>query len=53
VSCALCVLVSEADIRNGAKHNPELLRLYADMERQSGFSFRQGFWLSDLLEVQA
>jgi 3'-phosphoadenosine 5'-phosphosulfate sulfotransferase (PAPS reductase)/FAD synthetase len=51
LSCAICVLASKADIINGAKHNPELLRLYVEMERQSGYTFRQGLALADLLEA--
>lgn len=48
LSCALCVLASRADITNGARHNPELLREYIAIEKESGFTFQHGFALSSL-----
>lgn len=56
LSCALCILGSRGDIENGARHNPELLQIYTDMERQTGFTFRQDLALTDVqarLAVQA
>lgn len=50
LSCALCVLASRNDLVNGARHNPELLRDYVQMEQESGFTFRQGLALSTLLD---
>lgn len=40
LSCALCILGSRNDIENGARHNSELLSVYADWERETGFTFR-------------
>lgn len=48
LSCALCVLASRNDLRNGAKHNPELFQELVAMERESGFTFRQDLALADL-----
>lgn len=48
LSCALCILGSRSDLRNGAKHNPELWRELVAMERESGFIFRQDLALADL-----
>ena len=58
LSCSMCVLASAHDIQNGAKHNLTTWLELALMEKQSGWSFQQGRWLSaldiDLLkQVQA
>ena len=50
LSCSICILASKSDIVNGARHNPELLAEYIQIERESGFTFRQGFALDGLLE---
>lgn len=48
VSCAMCILASEADIKNGAKHNPELYQELVQMEIESGFTFKKSFSLQTL-----
>jgi 3'-phosphoadenosine 5'-phosphosulfate sulfotransferase (PAPS reductase)/FAD synthetase len=48
LSCALCVLASLNDLMNGAEHNPDVYRELCRIEAVTGYSFRQGFWLSDL-----
>ena len=48
LSCSMCVLASARDIHNGAKHNLTTWLELALMERQSGWSFQQGRWLSAL-----
>ncbi len=48
LSCAICVLASRSDIRNGALHNPDLYQALVAMEQESGFSFRQDLRLADL-----
>lgn len=48
LSCALCVLASVGDLRNGARHHPELYATLVDMEERSGFSFQPSRWLRDL-----
>ena len=58
LSCSMCVLASAHDIQNGARHNLTTWLELALMEKQSGWSFQQGRWLSaldiDLLkQVQA
>ena len=48
LSCSMCVLASANDIRNGAEHNITTWLELALMEKQSGWSFQQGKWLSTL-----
>ena len=48
LSCSMCVLASARDIHNGAKHNLTTWLELALMEKQSGWSFQQGRWLSTL-----
>lgn len=48
LSCSMCVLASAHDIQNGAKHNLTTWLELALMEKQSGWSFQQGKWLSTL-----
>lgn len=48
LSCALCVLASLNDLINGAVHNPDTYREYCRIEAVTGYSFRKGFWLSDV-----
>jgi 3'-phosphoadenosine 5'-phosphosulfate sulfotransferase (PAPS reductase)/FAD synthetase len=48
VSCALCVLASPNDLRNGAEYQPDTYRLLVQEEIDTGFSFRDGLWLGDL-----
>lgn len=48
LSCAICVLATENDIRNGIDDNPELYRELCRIEGASGFTFRQNMRLSDL-----
>lgn len=50
LSCALCILATKNDIRNGAKHNPDLLRIYVQMEREGGSTFKQDLALADIAE---
>ena len=49
VSCALCVLASDGDIRNGAKHHPALYRIYRQMEIAGGSTFKNGRSLADIV----
>ncbi|MBZ0276420.1 MAG: phosphoadenosine phosphosulfate reductase family protein [Anaerolineae bacterium] len=48
LSCALCVLASLNDLVNGAVHNPDTYREYCRIEAVTSYSFRKGFWLSDV-----
>lgn len=50
LSCALCILGSKNDLRNGARHNPALYRRLVEMEQQSGYTFRQDVALGRLFE---
>lgn len=49
LSCALCVLASDNDIRNGAKHNPALFETYRRMEIEGGSTFKNGKSLADIV----
>lgn len=49
LSCAICILASAGDIRNGAKHNPDLAQLYLQMEEVGGSTFKNGVSLADIL----
>ena len=46
VSCALCILADVATLKTGARHNPELLARYVEIERRSGKTFQPGRALS-------
>ena len=47
---ALCILASKEDLRNGAKHNPELYQELVYMEHESGWTFRTDLALANLFE---
>lgn len=49
LSCALCVLACENDIRNGAIARPDLAERYLAVERKSGHTFRYRRSLADIL----
>ena len=48
LSCALCILGSRGDLINGARHKPKAFRHLLEMERESGFTFRQDLSLEDI-----
>lgn len=50
LSCALCVLANERDLRNGAQYNPELRDRYLQIERETGHTFKNGKSLQKILE---
>lgn len=49
LSCAFCVLASNNDLTVSARHNPEQLQYLVQMERRTGFTFKQGFALESLV----
>jgi 3'-phosphoadenosine 5'-phosphosulfate sulfotransferase (PAPS reductase)/FAD synthetase len=51
LSCALCVLASKNDLRNGARHHPELYRHLVELETRYDCSFRNDLWLRDLFNT--
>ena len=55
VSCALCILADKQTLIVGARHNPELLGRYREVERRSGKTFQPGRALTtlDLCEPKA
>jgi hypothetical protein len=53
VSCALCVLGSLNDLRNGAAHNPAIHAELVEIEERSGFTFQQGRSLKVLTAIEA
>jgi 3'-phosphoadenosine 5'-phosphosulfate sulfotransferase (PAPS reductase)/FAD synthetase len=49
LSCAICVLASDNDIRNGAAECQALAAKYLAIERETGHTFRHGRRLADIL----
>ncbi|MBQ6596681.1 MAG: phosphoadenosine phosphosulfate reductase family protein [Lentisphaeria bacterium] len=49
LSCALCVFGCEKDLRNGAKVRPDLAERYLAVEQRTGFTFRHGQSLRNIL----
>jgi 3'-phosphoadenosine 5'-phosphosulfate sulfotransferase (PAPS reductase)/FAD synthetase len=49
VSCALCILASQNDLRVGATHHPELFQHYINLEEEGGATFKNGWSLKELL----
>jgi len=50
LSCSICVLGSRNDVKNGIKHNPIFAEYLLQKERESGFSFQQGFSIQKAME---
>ncbi len=38
LSCVFCIMASKGDIQTGAKHRPELLQTYDDLEKRTGYT---------------
>jgi len=49
LSCALCILASDNDIRNGARHQPELAAHYIRLEEIGGATFKHGRSLAEII----
>ena len=49
VSCAICVLAKDGDIRNGAAECPELAEHFLRIERETGHTFRHKRSLAEIL----
>lgn len=49
LSCALCILANDNDLRNGARHQPELAAHYIHLEEVGGATFKNGRSLQDIL----
>lgn len=41
LSCVFCILGSARDLANGAKHRPELLAKYVELEKRTGYTMHQ------------
>jgi len=52
LSCAICVLATDADIRRGAEARPDLAEHYLRIERETGFTFKHKKSLADILQVR-
>ena len=48
VSCSLCILGCKGDLIGGARHNPEAFQFLLDLERKSGFTFKQDVSLEEI-----
>ena len=53
LSCAICVLASDDDIRNGAAECPDLAEHYLRIEREYGFTMKNGKSLAQILALGA
>lgn len=51
LSCVFCIMGSENDLENGAKHNPNLYAKYCEMEKKTGYTMRSGISLPELTGV--
>ena len=49
LSCAICVLACDEDLKNGAKANPELASTYLKWEEETGITFKNSKSLKDIL----
>lgn len=50
VSCAICMLAKDSDIRNGARACPELAERFLRIERETGFTMKHKKSLADILK---
>ncbi len=50
LSCALCILANDNDLRNGARHQPELAAHYIRLEEIGGSTFKNGRSLAEIVE---
>lgn len=50
LSCALCILANDNDLRNGARHQPELAAHYIRLEEVGGATFKNGRSLAEIVE---
>lgn len=50
LSCSICVLGSRNDVKNGIKHNPEFAEYLLQKEKETGFTYQQGFSIHKALE---
>lgn len=41
LSCVFCIMGSRNDIANGARHHPELLARYVEIEKRTGYTMHQ------------
>lgn len=48
LSCAICILASLGDIKNGIEFNPDAYRELVRIERASGYSFKKNLRLEEL-----
>lgn len=49
LSCALCILATDNDLRNGARHQPELAAHYIHLEEVGGATFKNGRSLAEII----
>lgn len=50
LSCALCILANDNDLRNGARHQPELAAHFIRLEEIGGATFKNGRSLAEIVE---
>lgn len=51
LSCVFCIMASRRDLQNGARHHPELLARYSELEQRTGYTMHQS--QRSLVEIAA
>lgn len=49
LSCMFCIMGCDGDLRNAAKHNPELAQKYIDLEHKTGYTMFHGRSLESII----
>jgi len=52
LSCVFCIMGCDGDLRNGARHNPELAAKYIEMENRTGYTMFHNRSLEEILKPQ-
>lgn len=51
LSCAFCIFAPKDALVIAGIHNPQLLEEYIAVEKQINYSFKNGFWISEVKEL--
>jgi 3'-phosphoadenosine 5'-phosphosulfate sulfotransferase (PAPS reductase)/FAD synthetase len=52
LSCVFCIMGCESDLRNGARHNPELAAKYIELEHRTGYTMFHNRSLEEILSPE-
>lgn len=53
LSCVFCIMGSDSDLRNGAKHNPGLAAKYIELEESTGYTMFHNRSLAEIIGMAA